>query len=180
MLRMPERSPTILVVDDDDAVRRVMVRFLSRSGFEVLEAADALLAQDVVRSWKGHIDLLVTDVMMPRVKGTELAKWLCGDRPDVAVLLVSGYVDSEMLQSWVDRGSGRVPGQAVRAGGSAGAGEAAADSAERGKARSGDAPALLLGAVPAFGFWKSVVLAPCTTPHRSESPSAVSDAPRKR
>lgn len=102
MSRIPERTPTLLVVDDDDAVRRVMVRLLSRSGYEVLEAPDALVAQDMVRSWKGHIDLLVTDVMMPRVKGTELARWLEKVRPDASILLVSGYVDSEMLQNWVD------------------------------------------------------------------------------
>lgn len=99
----PEGPPTVLVVDDDDPVRRVMARYLARSGFKVLEAADAFAAQDVVRAHPGRIHLLVTDVMMPRMKGTELAEWMARTRPDTRVLLVSGYLDSESVQAWVNR-----------------------------------------------------------------------------
>lgn len=98
----PER-PTLLVVDDDAAVRRVMVRYLSRSGFDVLEAHDGVAAKEVARSHQGPIHLLVTDVMMPRVKGTELAEWMRQARPETGILLVSGYMDSESVQAWVDR-----------------------------------------------------------------------------
>lgn len=96
-------QPTLLVVDDDDAVRRVMVRYLSRSGFQVLEAADAFAAQALARAHKGRIHLLVTDVMMPRMKGTELAEWMAETRPETGILLVSGYLDSRTVQAWVDR-----------------------------------------------------------------------------
>jgi PAS domain S-box-containing protein len=98
-----ETQPTLLVVDDDDAVRRVMVRYLARSGFQVLEAADAFAAQALARAHKGRIHLLVTDVMMPRMKGTELAEWMAETRPETGILLVSGYLDSRTVQAWVDR-----------------------------------------------------------------------------
>lgn len=96
-------QPTLLVVDDDDAVRRVMVRYLARSGFQVLEAADGFAAQALARAHKGRIHLLVTDVMMPRMKGTELAEWMAEMRPETGILLVSGYLDSRTVQAWVDR-----------------------------------------------------------------------------
>jgi PAS domain S-box-containing protein len=96
------RRPVVLVVDDDAAVRNVMVRSLARAGCEVLEAPDALAAQTMVRSRQGPLDLMVTDVMMPRVKGTELARWLRAVRPDTSILLVSGYLDSAQIQAWVD------------------------------------------------------------------------------
>ncbi|HSW31168.1 MAG TPA: response regulator [Longimicrobiales bacterium] len=99
----PRRRPTLLVVDDDAAVRHVMVRYLSRSGFDVLEASDGLAAKEVARAYDGRIHLLVTDVMMPRMKGTELAEWIRRERPDAGILLVSGYLDSESVQEWVDQ-----------------------------------------------------------------------------
>lgn len=101
--REAEPQPTLLVVDDEDAVRRVMVRYLARSGFRVLEAADAFAAQAVARAHQGRIHLLVTDVMMPRMKGTELAEWMAEVRPETGILLVSGYLDSRTVQGWVDR-----------------------------------------------------------------------------
>jgi PAS domain S-box-containing protein len=100
--RQDARLPVLLVVDDDNAVRRVMTRYLARTGFEVMEAPDAIVAQELVRKRQGPIDLLVTDVMMPRIKGTELAEWMRQVRPDTQILLVSGYMDSEQIQAWVD------------------------------------------------------------------------------
>ncbi len=98
----PARTRTVLLVDDDDAVRDVMVRFLRRADFHVLEASDALEAMKIVRSTPGRIDLLVTDVMMPHVKGTELAEWVAELRPETGILLVSGYIDSPKIQEWVE------------------------------------------------------------------------------
>ncbi len=96
------QQATILVVDDDEPVRRVMARYLRKAGFQVLEASDGLVAQQVMRRHRGVIDLLVTDVMMPRMKGTELAGWAAAHRPDTRILLVSGYMDSHRIQAWVD------------------------------------------------------------------------------
>ena len=98
-----QRTRTVLVVDDERPVRRVMKKVLARMGCTVLEAPDAFSAQEVVKSHQGPIDLLITDVMMPRMKGTELAQWLAEECPGVPVLLVSGYTDSPLIQEWVDR-----------------------------------------------------------------------------
>ena len=93
---------TILVVDDEPPVLRVMSRVLERVGYNVLQASDAFQAQDIIRGLSQPIDLLLTDVMMPRMKGTELAQWLKDQIPDIPVLLVSGYTDSSVVQDWVD------------------------------------------------------------------------------
>lgn len=93
---------TILVVDDDPAVRRVVVRLLSRAGFTVLDAPDGMAALALVEELAEPIDMLVTDVMMPRVKGTELAVRVVRKWPSVRVLLISGYTDSPLIQQWVD------------------------------------------------------------------------------
>jgi two-component system, cell cycle sensor histidine kinase and response regulator CckA len=97
-----EARHTVLVVDDEAPVLRVMGKILRRMGYDVLQAPDAFAAQEVVRGTERPIDLLVTDVMMPRMKGTELAEWLVDRRPGTPVLLVSGYTDSSVVQEWVD------------------------------------------------------------------------------
>ena len=95
-------SRTILVVDDERTVLRVMTKVLQRAGYQILQASDAFAAQEVVRALDGPLDLLVTDVMMPRMKGTELAQWTQNHLPDTQVLLVSGYTDAGVVQEWVD------------------------------------------------------------------------------
>ncbi len=100
--RALSRVATVLLVDDDDAVRDVMTRFLRRADFHVLEASDGLKAMEILRTAPGSIDLLVTDVMMPYMKGTELAEWVAQLRPETRVLLVSGYMDSSKIQDWVE------------------------------------------------------------------------------
>ena len=82
---------TLLVVDDDDAVRRFIVKTLRRGGYDVLEAAgpgDALLE---VEARGGAIDLLLTDVAMPRMTGPQLIDRLKAKHPELPVLLMSGY-----------------------------------------------------------------------------------------
>ncbi len=97
-----EQTATVLVVDDDHAVRDVMVRFLRRAAFEVLAAEGAQEALDIVRTAPSPIDVLVTDVMMPRMKGTDLAERVLALRPETRILLVSGYMDSARIQDWVE------------------------------------------------------------------------------
>jgi PAS domain S-box-containing protein len=84
---------TILVVDDNDASRNTVLRQLRQLGFAALEAADADAALALIAS-SGDIDLLLTDVMMPRTDGKVLAKLARGFRPGIAVLLMSGFPDA--------------------------------------------------------------------------------------
>ncbi|GLY99631.1 PAS domain S-box protein [Actinoplanes sp. NBRC 103695] len=84
---------TVLLVDDQDGVREVARRILQRQGHRVLEAADGSAALEVAAAEAGHIDLLLTDVIMPKMLGTELAKRLAAERPAMRVLFMSGYVE---------------------------------------------------------------------------------------
>jgi DNA-binding NtrC family response regulator len=84
------RSDTILVVDDEDAVRAVTGALLRRQGYEVLEAATPGAAIELFERHAGAIDLLVTDVVMPDLNGPALAQRLVGDWPKLRVLFMSG------------------------------------------------------------------------------------------
>jgi two-component system, cell cycle sensor histidine kinase and response regulator CckA len=86
-------SATMLVVDDNLALRTVTARILEQSGFRVLQAGTANEAIDVSRGFDGAIDLLLTDVVMPGMSGVELAPKLVGERPGMRVLYMSGYAD---------------------------------------------------------------------------------------
>ena len=86
-----QRPAAILLVEDDDAVRRVMRRILAGAGHEVIEASDGKHALEVAEDRGTAIDLLLTDIVMPGVSGRELAAQLQADRPDLQVLCVSGY-----------------------------------------------------------------------------------------
>ena len=82
---------TILLVEDEDVVRTLGIRVLERAGFRVLAAADAADAFSIAAGHEGPIDLLLTDVVMPRVLGPELARQLVLLRPGLRVLFTSGY-----------------------------------------------------------------------------------------
>jgi PAS domain S-box-containing protein len=87
----PGGSETILVVEDEDALREVTERMLSRHGYSVLTAADGPQALDLVAHHQGDIDLLVSDVVMPKMLGREVADRVRELRPLVHVLYISGY-----------------------------------------------------------------------------------------
>jgi two-component system cell cycle sensor histidine kinase/response regulator CckA len=84
-------TETLLLAEDEENVRALAVEIFRQGGYTVLEACDGLDALDVARRHTGPIDLLVTDVIMPRMGGAELAQELRVERPDVEVLFVSGY-----------------------------------------------------------------------------------------
>jgi DNA-binding NtrC family response regulator len=85
------RGETVLVIDDDDAVRGVVERILDRSGFHVLTTTNAEDALVLAAERPGDIDLVLSDVVMPGMLGTELAKRLRLQQPTMPVLLMSGY-----------------------------------------------------------------------------------------
>ncbi|MGE3957180.1 MAG: PAS domain-containing protein [Vicinamibacterales bacterium] len=89
-------SETVLLVDDEEGVRRVTALALSRSGYRVLEAASPREALTLASDGSATIDLLITDVVMPGLAGPELAAILTSGRPHLKVLFISGYVDADL------------------------------------------------------------------------------------
>ncbi len=94
-------TETILVVEDDVAVRSVAVRALQAHGFAVLEAVDGLHALDIARAHVGPIHLVLTDVVMPRMGGKALAEQLQRERPQLRVLFASGYTRNSIVHQGV-------------------------------------------------------------------------------
>ncbi|HKT08246.1 MAG TPA: response regulator [Gemmatimonadaceae bacterium] len=92
---------TILFVEDDAAVRALVVRVLESHGYHVLAAGDAKAALAVAAEHTGDIHLLVTDVVMPGWNGRELADKLSESRPGMRVLYLSGYADDALLRRGV-------------------------------------------------------------------------------
>ena len=86
-------TETILLVEDEEAVRRVARLVLSSRGYRVLEARDGVHALAVLKEHGGEIDLLLTDLVMPRMNGQQLAERVAAEHPAVRVLLMSGYPD---------------------------------------------------------------------------------------
>jgi signal transduction histidine kinase len=82
---------TVLVVEDEDAVRHLAVESLRRHGYQVLPASSGEDALKVASTYDGTIDVLLTDVVMPGMKGPELARRLHALRPGVRILFMSGY-----------------------------------------------------------------------------------------
>jgi len=89
---------TILFVEDDGAVRALVVRVLESHGYHVLAAANAKDALASAAAHQGEIHLLVTDVVMPGWNGRELADRLSEARPGMRVLYLSGYADDALLR----------------------------------------------------------------------------------
>ncbi|HXM43892.1 MAG TPA: response regulator [Bryobacteraceae bacterium] len=92
-----EVAETILVVEDDAAIRRLVQIILEDGGFEVLLANSAKKAIGIEADFSQTIHLLLSDVMMPDMSGPELAKALKLRRPEMRVMLMSGYADGAML-----------------------------------------------------------------------------------
>jgi two-component system cell cycle sensor histidine kinase/response regulator CckA len=91
-------TETILVVEDEDAVRAVACASLRRQGYTVLEAPNARAALEVLAEFSDRIELLLTDVVMPGLSGPALADRLATLRPDTRVLFMSGYTDDAIVR----------------------------------------------------------------------------------
>jgi two-component system cell cycle sensor histidine kinase/response regulator CckA len=91
-------SGTVLLVEDEEAVRRFAVRALTRQGYNVLEAGSGAEALDVIAAHDGTIDLVLSDVVMPEMDGPTLLKELRKTHPDLKIIFISGYAE-EALKS---------------------------------------------------------------------------------
>jgi CheY-like chemotaxis protein len=94
-------TETILVAEDEDGVRSLTREVLEKYGYTVLEAANGEEALKVAERHQGPLHLLLSDVVMPRMGGPELAQELVARRPDVKVLYMSGYTDHPMVRRGV-------------------------------------------------------------------------------
>jgi CheY-like chemotaxis protein len=88
---LPAGIETILLVEDDEALRKVTTSLLQMSGYKVLEANNAASATELSHRHEGEIALLLTDVIMPGKSGPDLALDVKRDRPDISILYASGY-----------------------------------------------------------------------------------------
>ena len=87
---------TLLLVEDDERVRRLLHRMLGRMGFHVLEAPDGVEALALAKEYRGEIDVLLSDVSMPQMGGVELGRQLLRLRPHLRVLLVTGHAEDDV------------------------------------------------------------------------------------
>lgn len=95
----------ILLAEDEGAVRGVLGRALQEAGFEVLTASDGEEARQLLEREGDRVQLLLTDVVMPRLTGPALAAWWLERRPGAPVLFMSGYTDDERLRAQLDAGA---------------------------------------------------------------------------
>ena len=95
---LPTGDERVLVVEDDEALRELTVDALRSLGYDVLEAGDGEQAQRLlIDDAPGSINLVLTDVGIPRLDGTALARWIAAEKPGVKVLVVSGYATDKRL-----------------------------------------------------------------------------------
>ena len=87
----PSRAETVLLVEDETAVREAVRTFLQKRGYTVLAAKTPGIATEIVREHESRIDLLMTDMVMPEMNGLELATQLRNARPEMKVLYMSGH-----------------------------------------------------------------------------------------
>jgi signal transduction histidine kinase/ligand-binding sensor domain-containing protein/ActR/RegA family two-component response regulator len=99
--RPPAGSATVLLVEDEDAVRRLASRVLSRSGYTVITAEHGEAALEVAARHVGAIDLLLTDIVMPGMSGRELAERLLPLHPGMRLLYASGYTEDAIIRHGV-------------------------------------------------------------------------------
>jgi len=97
----PATGEAVLLVEDEDLVRNFAYRVLAGAGYHVIEADNPHHALEIARTFEGKLQALVTDVVMPKMSGRELADMLCAELPELKVLYVSGYAQSAVAQHGV-------------------------------------------------------------------------------
>jgi CheY-like chemotaxis protein len=97
----PTGSETVLLVEDEPALRRLSRRVLAQFGYTVLEAPDGEEALNLAEAYHGPINLVLTDVVMPRLSGRDLAERVQASHPEAKILFMSGYTDDAVVQHGV-------------------------------------------------------------------------------
>jgi PAS domain S-box-containing protein len=94
-------TETVLLCEDEAAIRKLVLSMLTKIGYRVLEAETPQKALEICRTFGGEIHLLLTDIVMPKISGFELSNEVTATRPDTKVLYMSGYTDNRVSASWV-------------------------------------------------------------------------------
>jgi CheY-like chemotaxis protein len=102
-------AETILLVEDEPSVRRLVSQMLQLTGYNVLEASDGPEALGLMDHAGKRVDLLLTDIVMPFMNGGALAKHLSRQHPTMRVLFTSGYMDDVVVQEVVAMGAQFLP-----------------------------------------------------------------------
>jgi CheY-like chemotaxis protein len=100
-IEAPGGSETVLLVEDEESVRNLALKMLKRFGYQVLTAKDGQEATKIFERHGRPIDLLLTDVVMPRMSGKELAERLEALQPGIKVLFMSGYTDNAIVHQGI-------------------------------------------------------------------------------
>jgi two-component system cell cycle sensor histidine kinase/response regulator CckA len=94
-----EGSETVLLAEDQLSIRKVIREILESKGYNVLEARDRQDALDIAQRYPGAIDVLVTDIVMPQLRGTELARLISKSHPAAVVIFISGYSEEALVET---------------------------------------------------------------------------------
>ena len=103
-----EKIPTgnqkkILLAEDEDAVRGLAVTALEHAGYEVIQASDGVEAVALFKAHSGDFDLVVTDVVMPRMGGRELVQHIRREKPYLKVLYISGHIADDEVHAEINK-----------------------------------------------------------------------------
>jgi CheY-like chemotaxis protein len=98
-------SRRVLVVEDAEAIRKMVCSMLHQSGYECLEAENGTQALQLMERHCGEIHLVLTDMIMPHMNGTELASHLSRLRPELPIIFMSGYTEDPVVRDVEQAGS---------------------------------------------------------------------------
>lgn len=98
-MKMPEKSPVILLVEDESVVREITGEVLAQAGYQVIASSGPREALRAARKHPGQIDLLLTDMVMPEMTGADLAVELLDHQPDLITIFMSGYAEHDVMKS---------------------------------------------------------------------------------
>jgi CheY-like chemotaxis protein len=101
---LPGGKETILLVEDEDIVRRLIAKVLQDAGYTVLEAANGEQALSLIKNKNASVHLLLTDMIMPKMNGRELAKKFRLLYPQSRIIYMSGYVEDENIRAEIAQG----------------------------------------------------------------------------
>ncbi len=90
---------TILIVDDAESIRKMVCSMLSFCGYRCVEAADGQQALRILKETPESVDLVLTDIVMPEMGGTELAREVAALRPNLPIVFMSGYSDDPVVRT---------------------------------------------------------------------------------